>query len=155
MNGRSRTNETRHQQAEDLHEESRMILPGVQALFGFQLIAIFNQRFFQLDLALQYLHLLALLLVVCAIGLLMTPAALHRIREPTQITATFVTMSSRLVASALIPLAIAIALDVYVVTSMIVSRAWIGAATGLSVLVILFGLWIGYPLSGRSALKRK
>ena len=26
-------------------DEARMILPGVQALFGFQLIAVFNQRF--------------------------------------------------------------------------------------------------------------
>lgn len=26
-------------------EEARMILPGVQTLFGFQLIVVFNQRF--------------------------------------------------------------------------------------------------------------
>ena len=31
---------------EHLEEEARMILPGIQALFGFQLIAVFNQRFF-------------------------------------------------------------------------------------------------------------
>ena len=26
-------------------EEARMVVPGLQALFGFQLIAIFNRRF--------------------------------------------------------------------------------------------------------------
>ncbi|TLG71825.1 hypothetical protein [Methylocystis sp. B8] len=26
-------------------EEARMVLPGIQALFGFQLIAVFNNRF--------------------------------------------------------------------------------------------------------------
>lgn len=32
-----------------LVEECRMILPDIQALFGFQLIAVFNQRFTTLD----------------------------------------------------------------------------------------------------------
>jgi hypothetical protein len=30
-----------------LLDECRMVLPGIQALFGFQLIAVFNQRFEQ------------------------------------------------------------------------------------------------------------
>jgi hypothetical protein len=30
-----------------LLEECRMVLPGVQALFGFQLIAVFNRSFFE------------------------------------------------------------------------------------------------------------
>jgi hypothetical protein len=29
----------------DAIEEARMVLPGIQALFGFQLIAVFNERF--------------------------------------------------------------------------------------------------------------
>src|ERR1700694_2515161 len=29
-------------------EEARMVLPGIQAIFGFQLIAVFNQRFHDL-----------------------------------------------------------------------------------------------------------
>ena len=37
-------------------EESRMVLPGIQALFGFQLIAGFNQRFQELPGAEQSLH---------------------------------------------------------------------------------------------------
>jgi hypothetical protein len=31
--------------ASHLLEECRMVLPGIQALFGFQLIAVFNQNF--------------------------------------------------------------------------------------------------------------
>ena len=31
--------------AEYLLEECRMVLPGIQALFGFQLVAVFNQSF--------------------------------------------------------------------------------------------------------------
>ena len=33
------------QAASYLLDECRMVLPGVQAIFGFQLIAVFNQRF--------------------------------------------------------------------------------------------------------------
>jgi hypothetical protein len=46
-----------------LLEECRMILPGIQALFGFQLIAQFNDGFSKnLSQAQQELHLAALLL---------------------------------------------------------------------------------------------
>jgi len=31
--------------AQTLLDECRMVLPGIQALFGFQLIAVFNDRF--------------------------------------------------------------------------------------------------------------
>ena len=30
-----------------LLEECRMVLPGIQALFGFQLVAVFNQAFWE------------------------------------------------------------------------------------------------------------
>lgn len=44
--------------------EARMVLPGVQAIFGFQLIAVFNERFAAgLDSREQLAHLVALLLV--------------------------------------------------------------------------------------------
>ncbi|MEO7099505.1 MAG: DUF6328 family protein [Luteolibacter sp.] len=42
-----------------LLEECRMVLPGIQALFGFQLIAVFNSRFAEaLSRTEQSLHLL-------------------------------------------------------------------------------------------------
>jgi hypothetical protein len=37
-------------------EEARMVLPGIQALFGFQLIAIFNERFKELTEDEQLIH---------------------------------------------------------------------------------------------------
>jgi len=68
--------------AQFLLEECRMVLPGMQALFGFQLIAVFSQTFDQkLSAMNQVLHLIALALVAIAIGLVMTPAALHRKTE--------------------------------------------------------------------------
>jgi hypothetical protein len=56
-------------------EESRMVLPGIQSVFGFQLIAVFNNGFEQLTSPEKILHLCALVLVATAIALIMTPAS--------------------------------------------------------------------------------
>src|SRR3954451_6590823 len=61
-----------------LLEECRMVLPGVQALFGFQLVAVFNQRFTDLQFTEQLLHLAAVACVAVSAALVMTPAAFHR-----------------------------------------------------------------------------
>ena len=55
-------------------EEARMVLPGIQAFFGFQLIAVFNNRFQELTHTEQVFHLIALLLLAVSIALIMTPA---------------------------------------------------------------------------------
>jgi len=65
-----------------------MVLPGIQALFGFQLIAVFNQGFGEkLSHGAQLVHLLALVLAALAMALVMTPAALHRLSEPRSVGA--------------------------------------------------------------------
>ena len=69
-------------QAHSMHEEARMVLPGIQALFGFQLIAVFNRPFFDLGDSDRALHLASLILVGIAIGLVMAPAAHHRLTAP-------------------------------------------------------------------------
>src|SRR3954462_14880502 len=100
------------QAAKYLLDECRMVLPGIQALFGFQLIAVFNSSFEQkLRPAEQRLHLVAIALVAVAVAIIMTPAALHRQKGPYEVTDTFVRVSSRLLLCSMIPLAISISLD--------------------------------------------
>src|SRR6266511_756732 len=93
--------------AEYLLEECRMVLPGIQALFGFQLVAVFNQAFSEkLTSGEQRLHLLAIALVAVAVAIIMTPAALHRGIGPMQVSATFVRASTRLLLGSMLPLAL-------------------------------------------------
>jgi Family of unknown function (DUF6328) len=48
-------------------EECRMVLPGIQALFGFQLIAVFNDGFAQkLSTVQQQIHSVSIVLTVIA-----------------------------------------------------------------------------------------
>jgi uncharacterized protein DUF6328 len=69
-----------------------MVLPGIQALFGFQLIVVFNARFHDFTALEQVLHLIALLLDAVAIVLIMTPAAYHRIAERGIVSRRFIEM---------------------------------------------------------------
>jgi hypothetical protein len=54
-------------------EEARRVLPGIQSLFGFQLVAVLNGRFQDLTGVEQVLHLVALLMVAVSVALIMTP----------------------------------------------------------------------------------
>jgi len=88
-----------------------MVLPGIQALFGFQLIAVFSQSFDQkLSGAEQRLHLLAIGLVAVAIALVMAPAAYHRQAAPRHVSNAFIDVSTRLLLCSMLPLAASICL---------------------------------------------
>src|SRR6266852_4208417 len=70
-----------------LLEESRMVLPGIQALFGFQLIAVFSATFGErLSAGEQQLHLAATFLIAVAEAIMMAPAAYHRQAGPREVT---------------------------------------------------------------------
>jgi hypothetical protein len=143
--------ESLQQQAQQTIEEARMVLPGIQALFGFQLIAIFNNRFQDLTLYEQYLHFTSLLLVALAIALIMTPAAYHRIAERGTVSHFFIDLASRLIASAMIPLMLAIALEVLLVGRIIFGRGWSSLAAAGGSLAIFSFFWFLYPLFKRNS----
>jgi len=130
---------------EHLLEESRMVLPGMQALFGFQLIAVFNSSFQEkLDVLHQRLHIVAIALVVLGIALIMTPAAYHRQRHPREVSSRFVTMSSRLILLSMAPLAMAISLDFYIVTWVVLGSP-LAALLGAVGLCFFVYLWFLLP----------
>jgi hypothetical protein len=146
--------ESLQQQAQQAIEEARMVLPGIQALFGFQLIAIFNNRFQDLTLYEQYLHFSSLLMVALAIALIMTPAAYHRIVERGTVSHFFIHLASRLIASAMIPLMFAIALEVLLLGRLILGRGWTSLAAAGGTLAIFGFFWFLYPLFKRNSKQR-
>ena len=132
--------------AQHMLEECRMVLPGIQALFGFQLIAVFNQGFSEkLSEPQQLMHLGAVILVAVAIALVMAPAALHRQSEPQEVSERFVWLSSNLLLASMFPLAVAICLDAWLVTSVIVGRNEAGLAVAVALLAVFSVLWLLLP----------
>jgi hypothetical protein len=141
-----------------LLEECRMVLPGIQALFGFQLVVVFSPGFSEkLNHPEQLVHFVAIALIAVAVAIIMTPAALHRSTGSQLVTDTFIRLSARLLAWSMAPLAIGICLDFYLIARVIIgTRAVALLAVGLFAIFIL--LWFVLPrartlqktLSGKS-----
>jgi hypothetical protein len=131
--------------AQLLLEECRMVLPGIQALFGFQLVAVFNSRFAEvLSPAEQRLHLFAIGLVAVAVALIMTPAAYHRQTGPERVTEGLIRTSTRLVLWSMPPLAVSLCTEFYLIGRVIVGGV---AASTLAALLlgVFFLLWFLLP----------
>jgi uncharacterized PurR-regulated membrane protein YhhQ (DUF165 family) len=137
--------------ARHLLEECRMVLPGIQALFGFQLIAVFNEGFSsKLSTGEQQLHLAAIVLVAAAVALVMAPAAIHRQTQQREVSERFIWVSSRLVLASMFPLALALCLDIYLISRIILEKGSAAAAISAMLLAVIFALWIILPMRERA-----
>jgi Family of unknown function (DUF6328) len=135
--------------AEYLLDECRMVLPGIQALFGFQLIAVFNTGFDEkLSPWERLLHLLAIVLVAIAVAIIMTPAALHRQKGPYHVSDTFVRLSNRLLLASMAPLALGISVDFYLICKIIVGGPLVPVFAA-ALLCLFVGLWFVLPRAQR------
>ena len=130
--------------AENLLQECRILLPGLQALFGFQLIAVFQPTFEQkLTPVEQQLHLLALGLSAVAGAILMTPAAYHRQTGPLEVTAGFITVLTRLLMAGMPLLALSVCIDFYLIARQLLGTA--GAVPATAVFACFVLLWFVLP----------
>jgi hypothetical protein len=134
---------------ENMLREARVILPGAQALLGFQLVVTLTRAFSELSPASKALHLVALCSVALATILLMTPAALHRITFGGENTEQFLHVGSGFVIAAPVFLGIGIVLDLYVATVAAVASDLLGLTLALGAFAILGTLWYGLPLAMR------
>ena len=133
------------QATEYVLEEARMVLPGMQALFGFQLIAVFSPGFDEkLTGGERRLHLLAIGLVALAIGLVMTPAAYHRQTGTRRVTADFIQLSTRLLLWSLVALGLGLSVEFFLVAAIIAGRG-VAAWSASALLLALGALWFGLP----------
>jgi hypothetical protein len=136
-----------------LFEECRMVLPGIQALFGFQWIAFFNQRFTDISHANQSLHLGATAIVAVSAALLMTPAAYHRTARGGAISEHFISLSTRLILAGMFFLSLGITVDFFVISSFVVNNLVVCCGLAVLIWLILISLWFVYPIVGARAAR--
>lgn len=129
--------------------EARVILPGAQALLGFQFIAMLTKKFEALSSVIQYVHFGALAAILLCVMFLIAPATAHRLAFNGQDSVQFYKVGSALVTAALIPLAVGIAGDVYVALALMVGGMTpvLGAAAAF---VVLCACWYAIPLLARA-----
>lgn len=135
---------------EQLLTEARVIIPGAQALFGFQTLVMLTSGFDRLPQMSKVVHLTALILVAANMVLLMMPAALHRLTFGGDDSARFLRIGSGIVIVAPIFLAAGISAESYVVFQKVIGdegRSAIGAA---ATFLTITSCWYAVPLLMRS-----
>ncbi|GEJ55731.1 DUF6328 family protein [Anaeromyxobacter diazotrophicus] len=131
--------------------ETRMVLPGAQALLGFQLAVTMMEAFARLPRGAQQLHLADTALTALAVVLLLTPAAFHRLAEDGEETARFHRLASRFVLAALAPLGVALSGDLGIIGYRVTGELApaVGLAAGAAALFL--AAWLVLPLAARVA----
>jgi hypothetical protein len=129
--------------------EVRMVLPGAQALLGFQFISLLMEGFEKLPNSSKYVHFASLSLVALSVILLMTPAAYHRLVERGEDTEHFHRFASRMLLASMVLLALGITGDFYLVARKITESAALSVGLAVLALCIFYGLWFGFTLYSR------
>lgn len=131
--------------------EARMILPGAQALLGFQLVAVLTHAFAKLPSSSQRVHLASVFCVAVATMLLIAPAAYHRLVLGGEERPSFHRLAGRLVLCALIPLGLGLCGELFVVTRRVLDSVPLAITASAISAAILFGAWFGLPLAARAS----
>jgi hypothetical protein len=126
--------------------EARVVLPGAQALLGFQLSVVLMRAFQNLPDEYKIAHAVALMLVAISVILLMAPAAVHRIGYGGEETEEFYQLGSNLVVAATVPLAAGITIDVYVAVARATNNGELGIVLAAMSFLLLVTLWYLLPL---------
>ena len=138
---------------EQLLTEARLIIPGGQALFGFQLIAMLTSGFDRLPQSAKIVHVAALCLVALNVILMMTPAALHRLSFGGEDSPRFLYLGSIFVITGPAFLAAGIAAEIYVIFSKALDLPVVAVTASVAAFLLIAGFWYAWPDCAPHVLK--
>ena len=130
---------------EELLQELRVAIPGVQVLFAFLLTLPFSQGFTQLNGAERNMYAVAVLCSAAATGLLISPTAYHRLRFRSGEKEAMLFLVNRLSVAGLVFLSTAIAVSVFLVIEVALGIA-VGVAAGIGTAGWFAVLWFFLPI---------
>jgi hypothetical protein len=135
-----------HERIDQMLTEARVVLPGAQALLGFQFAVTLTKTFAELSVTERTVHFVSLCAIAIAIMILLTPATIHRLTFAGRDAVRFHTIGSVLVTAALAPILVGVATDFYVATVAILHDRMIAIVGAALVAVCLGNLWYAVPL---------
>lgn len=137
----------------ELLQELRVAQIGVTILFAGLISLPFTERFARVDETQRWTYVVALLLTTVSAGLLIAPAAVHRMSFGLGVKPQVVRLGHRLFQLGLATLALTLTAAVLLVLDVTLGRA---AATVIAaaVFLVLVGLWFVMPLPVRRASER-
>lgn len=139
-----------HEKIKTINTEARIILPGVQALLGFQFTAFLMDGFDRLPEFAKSVHLAGLVALSLAVIFLMAPAAYHRIAARGEDRPDVDRFAVIMVLGSLVPLALGLAADLYLALGWVAGWAAWTAAAAIASIAVMLAAWFGYPLWRRA-----
>jgi Family of unknown function (DUF6328) len=134
----------------ELLNELRVVMPGVQVLFGFLLTVPFQQRFATIDDFQRIVYFVTLLLVAASSAFLMGPSAFHRLTFREGQKPYLVKLGTRQTIAGMALLALAMNGVLLLLTDLLFHPTMV--AIVVAAMVGLFGwLWFGLALRRRAS----
>lgn len=149
------TKERLNRKLEELLQELRVALPGVQVLFAFLLTLPFTSRFAQIDDLDRGVYFSAFLAAALSSVFLIAPSAYHRLRwrftdrETMGEKQRMLVTASRQAIGGVVLLAVAMGSVVFLVSDVLFNLRVAGVAAGI-VAAAMTWLWFGLPLTRRA-----
>jgi hypothetical protein len=129
--------------------ELRVILPGAQALFGFQVSAVLTDSFNHIGVEAKATHLASLMVIIVAIVMLIAPAAYHRIAADGDANDAVLRYIVRMMLPAEGLIVLGLVGDAYVTVWMIAGSQVLAIAVSLAALALFITLIYVLPLMAR------
>jgi uncharacterized protein DUF6328 len=136
----------------ELLQELRVAIPGVQVLFAFLLAVPFQTGFSKVNNFQRDVYFATLICTAISAVLLMSPTAYHRLTFRYQQKRKLVFYSNRFAIGGIVFLALAMTGAIILVTDVLFSTTAMLVVTALTVTIILV-LWFALPLRRRLSLK--
>jgi hypothetical protein len=143
-------NEDLQSRRDAILQEIRIILPGTQALLGFQFVAFFNTSFKELSANLQVYHLINLLLTTLCAILLIAPVAYQEIRTNGHYNTRWLSFTSRSLTFSMFFLLLGLSGDIFIAATLLESQlSFIPYLAAIGTFLIGSFLWFGLMLFKR------
>ena len=138
--GNETDDERLDRELDQLLQELRVAMPGVQVLFAFLLAVPFQQRFAQVTEFQRTVYFVTLLASAVASALFIAPTAYHRLMFRGRDKPRLVALSSRLALAGLVALAVAMNGVILLVTDVLFESTTV-LVTTLASAAMFVGLW--------------
>jgi hypothetical protein len=136
-----------NRELEQLLQELRVAMPGVQVLFAFLLAVPFQQRFTEVTPFQKDIYFATLLMSALASALFIAPTAYHRITFRRHEKEHLIMLSTRFAIAGLAALALAMCGAILLVTDVLFDATAVLVASAGSV-VLFGGLWFALGIGG-------
>jgi Gpi18-like mannosyltransferase len=134
---------------EELLQELRVAIPGIQVLFAFLLVLPFNQRFSMLTANQEKLYYAILVCTAIAAALLIAPSMHHRLQFRMNRKRRILLWSHRLAITGLSLLAVGMTGAVFLVGDFVFDSTWAAIGAGIPAFLIIMIWFIAPLLNGR------